>query len=233
MTARKVRHLHLPPVQDQPAHRDSLMTIHREELDKFFSLIKEDTLKQLLDIDKCNNYVDNYLLAMVFVYFKRLELSLAEYSVDNFWLCLYLAHDQEEDEEELKWELLPWALGPTWEISVPQFLKDKDQLWRRMDCRSVVSRQQCEQIMAISHSTGVWCRARGEKHGGAVRRVSVQFVPGGPGSQAPLCVRCQKPGTQEILLVTQKMDVEEEHQTEEERDSGMETDGEMELFPDN
>ena len=48
---------------------------------------------------------------------------------------------------------------------------------------------------------------------------------------------CQVPktggGRQEIFLVTQNMDVEEEHQTEEERDSGMETDGEMELFPDN
>ena len=176
--------------------------------------------------------MDNYLLAMVFVYFKRSGLSLADYSVENFWLCLYLAHDQEEDEEELKWELLPWALGPNWMASFLPFLLEKDQLWMRMDCRSVVSSRQCEQIMAISATAGVW--GRGEEHGGAVRRGEGHFVPGGPAGQVPLCVRCQGQGSrrEEILgyfLVSERMDMEEEV----DRDSGMETEGELELFPEN
>jgi speedy protein len=229
MATRLVRHLHLPPIQEQPCHQGSLMTIYREELDKFFSLLNTDRIKQLLERDKCYTHVDNYLLAMVFVYFKRSGLSVIEYSVDNFWLCLYLAHDQEEDEEELKWELLPWALGQYWGTTYLQFLMKKDQLWRKMACRSVVSRRQCEQIMALSAKSGAWHRVRGEEHGGAVRRGEGQFVPGGPGVQTPQCVRCegQEERRQECFLVSEDMDVEEDV----DRDSGMETDGELELFP--
>ncbi len=36
-----------------------------------------------------------YLLAMVFVYFKRAELQHTEYTQHNFWVCLHLAHDAE------------------------------------------------------------------------------------------------------------------------------------------
>ena len=128
MTGRQMRHLHLPADQDKAYYRDSLMTISGKEVDTFFTLLCSDMIKQFLTNDECNNHADNYLLAMVFVYFKRINLSLAEYSVHNFWLCLYLAHDQEEDEEELKWELLPWALGPILSLSYLQFLKEKDQL---------------------------------------------------------------------------------------------------------
>ena len=207
------------------------MAIYREELDKFFTLLTTDSVRQLLEKDRCNNHVDNYLLAMVFVYFKRAGLSLVEFTVDNFWLCLYLAHDQEEDEEELKWELLPWALGPNWRTSFLPFLVEKDQLWMRMDCRSVVSSRQCEQIMAISASAGVWGRVRGEEHGGAVRRGEGHFEPGGPAGQVPLCVRCQGQGSkgEECFLVSERMDMEEGV----DRDSGMETEGELEQFPEN
>ena len=217
---------------DQAVHQASFMTIQRVELDKFFILLKTEPIKQLLQKDRCYNHVDNYLLAMVFVYFKRSGLSLAEYSMENFWLCLYLAHDQEEDEEELKWELFSWALGDGWRNTYPQFLVEKDKLWKKMDCRSVVSRRQCEQIMAISSSSCAWDRVRGEEHGGAVRRAEGEFVVAGAGA-TPQCVRCkgEKRGG-ECFIVTEEMDVEQEEEVyNEDRDSGMETDGEMELFP--
>ena len=46
------------------------------------------------------------------------------------------------------------------------------------------------------------------------------------------CFRCkgEKKG-QECFLVTEEMDVVEEEDDHHDRDSGMETDGEMELFP--
>ena len=94
MTTRPVRHLHLPAMEEvKPAYQASYMTIVKEELDIFFSLLNTSPIKQLLEKDKCYSHVDNYLLAMVFVYFKRSGLSLSEYTVDKFWLALYLAHN--------------------------------------------------------------------------------------------------------------------------------------------
>ena len=160
MTARQVKHISMfllcrIKVPIMPA---SFMTIYREELDMFFSLLTMDPIKQLLEKDKCCNH------------FKRSGLSLSEYAVEKFWLCLYLAHDQEEDEEELKWELLPWALGEEWMTWFSQFSTEKLKLWKKMGCRSVVSKKQCEQIMTISSYSTAWGRVRREEHGGAIRR---------------------------------------------------------------
>ena len=231
MTARPVRHLSLPPVEQQSTYHSRFMTIYREELDTFFSLLVTSPIKQLLEKDRCYSHVDNYLLAMVFVYFKRAGLTLPEYTVDNFWLCLYLAHDQEEDEDELKWELLPWALGDKWMSQFRKFSLEKDDIWKRMAYRSVVSRVQCDQIMAISSFPLAWGRVRGEAHGGAVRRGDfVQTVRG----LTPTCVRCKgwSRDRKDVFLVNDQMEVEVEFETENvDNDSGMETDGDVEIFP--
>ena len=97
----------------------------------------------------------------------------------------------------------------------------------------MVSRRQCEQIMGISARSGAWDRVRGEQHGGAVRRGEGQFVASGLGV-TPKCFRCKgQEKVQECFIVTEEMDVveEEEDDTDNNRDSGMETDGEMEFFP--
>merc|ERR1719234_714272 len=148
-----------------------------------------------MEKDKCCNYVDNCLLATVFVYFKRAGLNIGEYTEDNFWRCLYLAHDQEEDEEELKWELLAWAVGDTWKKNIKAFLIAKDDIWKKMDFRSVVSRKQCEQIMNLSGQSGVWTRFRHKSHSGALRRIGQSdYYPRGPENFTPsyseLCTKC-------------------------------------------
>ena len=112
-----------------------IMSVTARELDSFVSVLSSERIALLLEKDKCYNYVDNYLLATVFVYFKRAALSLEEFIPLNFWRCLYLAHDMEEDEERLKWELLPWALGPNWRNTMTNFLQSKDELWARMKYR--------------------------------------------------------------------------------------------------
>ena len=102
----------------------------------------------------------SYLLCFVFIYFKRARLQLAEYSPRYFWVALYLAHDQEEEEDQLKWEILPWALGPNWPKKKRYFYEFKFSFWKQMNYRSAVSRKQCDQIMILSKGSDVWCRIR-------------------------------------------------------------------------
>ena len=138
------------------------MVIRKTEVDKFLSILTQGNIRLLMEKDKCCNYIDNYLLATVLVYFKRAGLDLGEYTEENFWRCLYLAHDQvgcshatkyyfpqftitkaklcivscqEEDEEELKWELLAWAMGDSWKKDIKAFLNAKDAIWKRMEFR--------------------------------------------------------------------------------------------------
>jgi speedy protein len=200
------------------------MTVHSSELRQFLSLLTKPEIEQMLQRDRCFVMADSFLLATVFVYFKRAGLEAAEFSVRNFWLALYLAHDQEEDEDQAKWELLPWALGSDWQSSCRSWIAEKDLLWRRMSYRSLVTRLQCDLVMAISASAAVWTRRRSASHGGARRVLAEEesFVPQGPELPTPVCVRCR---TQEEQVVRQPQETS--------TDSGMEScsEEEMEIFP--
>ena len=57
-----------------------IMSVSGWELEKFLSVLSSENISLLLNADKCCNYVDNYLLATVFVYFKRAALRLDEYT---------------------------------------------------------------------------------------------------------------------------------------------------------
>ena len=52
----------------------------------------------------------------------------------------------EEDEDEEKYEIFPWALGEDWLHKFSSFLRQRDCLWYRMNCRAVVSRKTCEEV---------------------------------------------------------------------------------------
>ncbi|XP_058471776.1 speedy protein A [Solea solea] len=172
------------------------IVIHRQEMASYFGLFVDDLIQDFLRMDCCCKMTDKYLLAMTFVYFKRACFSLAEYTRENFFTALYLANTMEEDEEEIRYEIFPWALGKNWRKRFPHFLKQRDKLWVRIEFRAAVSRRCCEEVMAIVPSHFVWQRERSELHSGAQRQYSgggsSMCFPRGPSASPVSCVLCNR-----------------------------------------
>ncbi|XP_028580286.2 speedy protein A isoform X1 [Podarcis muralis] len=174
--------------------KGSCLVIQRQEMTAFFKLFDDDLIQDFLWMDCCCKISDKYLLAMTFVYFKRAGYSINEHTRLNFFVALYLANTVEEDDEESKYEIFPWALGKSWRKLFPDFLIRRDELWSKMDYRAIVSRRCCEEVMAIASTHYIWQRERSIHHSGATRnnsRDGVQF-PRGPNATPTDCLLCGK-----------------------------------------
>ena len=67
------------------------MIVKKFELNTFLDLLKNQEVEAFLQRDRCCVSIDNYLLAAAFVFFKRANLTMEEFTVRNLWLALYLA----------------------------------------------------------------------------------------------------------------------------------------------
>ncbi|NXL30518.1 SPDYA protein, partial [Glaucidium brasilianum] len=186
--------------EEFPSHkykcpRGPFLVIQRQEMTAFFKLFDDDLIQDFLWMDCCCKIADKYLLAMTFVYFKRANFTINEHTRINFFVALYLANTVEEDDEESKYDIFPWALGKAWRKLFLDFLKLRDQLWSRIDYRAIVSRRCCEEVMAIAPTHYIWQRERSMHHSGAMRNYNDEVpLPREPSATPTDCLLCGKRG---------------------------------------
>lgn len=151
--------------------------VKTSELRRYLNLLEMGIVSRFLERDSCYRISDKYLLAAAFVYFKRAGYPLEKYTPRNFFVSLYLANDLEEDEEDLKYEIIPWAIGNDRPNRIQEFLKERDHLFREIGQRGVVSRICCEEVMAIIPNSKFWLRNRLLHHAGGVRNSTIFINP--------------------------------------------------------
>lgn len=79
---------------------------------------------------------DSYLLAVALTYFKRANFPPERYTFFNLLVALYLAHEVEEDDLDIKQDLVRVAMGGQMTISTHSlqfFLARRVRLWTDLD----------------------------------------------------------------------------------------------------
>ncbi|KAM8919571.1 coiled-coil and C2 domain-containing protein 2A-like [Pelodytes ibericus] len=104
----------------------------------------------------------------------------------------FIANSMEEDEH-FYGEIFPWALGRAWKKQLPRFNLLRDGLWKKLDYRAYVRREDSEQMMTENPSHWAWARIRKEHHGVAIRsfrRSDAEYKIYGPEQHPFVCDIC-------------------------------------------
>jgi len=128
----------------------------------FANLFQLTSVQLFMEQDRNCVIADNYLLSMAFIYMQRAHYAPHQYTMFNLLVALYLAHEVEEDEMNMKIVLMQIAAGgqPTdnfWSF----FQSRKTKLWHDIQCRAYVSRAACENLMqTVMPGNYIWRRWR-------------------------------------------------------------------------
>ncbi|XP_033226914.1 speedy protein A-like isoform X2 [Belonocnema kinseyi] len=129
-------------------------------------LSSDEDLAQFFKYDKCCRIADNYLIAMVFIYFIRADFEVEEYTPLNFLAALHLALDMEEDDDNLHSQLQRWLNAND---ATSYILDERNRVFQRIGYRGSISRKCCESIIRrINPNHSVWRRLRHTNHSGAI-----------------------------------------------------------------
>ncbi|CAG2172857.1 unnamed protein product [Oppiella nova] len=150
----------------------------KRDVQTFRRLLDEPAVQELLLWDKCCLLADKYLLAMALTYFKRAGLRHQQYTPVYLMVALYLAHDMEEDDLDVKLDLVRFAMSDTVSDSkLRLFLRKRDKLWHQMGLRAAVNHHCCDAIMRYCMPDHpVWQREREVSHGGVCVPAHVKYV---------------------------------------------------------
>uniref|UniRef100_A0A6I8SWD1 Uncharacterized protein n=1 Tax=Xenopus tropicalis TaxID=8364 RepID=A0A6I8SWD1_XENTR len=137
--------------------------VEEAEAEAYFQLLSDKKIMSFLQKDRFYKIADKYLLAIVLIYFKRVGLKIDEFNRQNFVLSLYLAHEIEEDTDIPTMAMLAWVLGKNLKEKRRNFLRKWDRFLQQMDYRAIVSKSECDELMAQHNpSHWAWLRDRSE-----------------------------------------------------------------------
>ncbi|KAM4696048.1 speedy protein 1-B-like [Rhinophrynus dorsalis] len=173
-------------------YRRQLEELRTLRMNAFYYLLEHSFIWEFLRVDSCFKMSDKYLLAMILRYFERAGLELIEYTPMNFFAALFLANEMQEDVL-FRANMYPLVLPEMTPYHVANFGRLKNWLWTRMGYQALVSKEECEQIMAENPYHWAWRRERQEHHGWAIRwhaRSIEQFFVLYPGCVPPVCTLC-------------------------------------------
>ena len=184
-----------PESECSEEERDIAPPLHRtlekcSYLEMFFRVYSDIAIQGFLWMDSCFVLADNYLLSMVYAYFRRAGLAHDEYTRLNFFAALYLAHDMVEDNEDLKLGIYPWVYGAGWKHLIKDFHRERDSFLRRMNFRVAVGKRTCDEIMKLFTSHPICNRVRKVSHSGTVQFEGSVYVKNNMGSVS--CAFCSK-----------------------------------------
>ncbi|XP_049644151.1 speedy protein E4-like [Suncus etruscus] len=123
----------------------------------FARLLSDPVVRRFLAWDQHLEVSDKYQLAMVVAYFSRFGLFGWQLQRIHFFLALYLAGNI-ENHQEARETLFSLMEDSHSHLQRPQFHRLRLMLLRSMRWRTLVSRDECEEIQAFDPDLWVWGR---------------------------------------------------------------------------